>query len=64
METVQHDLFLPVSGIGYLAAMAQRGVTRTKTAIKSNRKLYSFIQRLRARRGAGAAGDNDDSDGD
>ena len=64
METVQHDLFLPVSGIGHLAAMAQRGVTRTKTAIKSNRKLYSFIQRLRARRGAGAAADNSDSDGD
>ncbi|GAC1042593.1 GNAT family N-acetyltransferase [Rhizobium sp. No.120] len=58
METVQHDLFLPVSAVGRLAAMASRGMTRTKVAIKSNKKLYSLIQRLRARRAAGAAADD------
>ncbi|WP_412064803.1 GNAT family N-acetyltransferase [Rhizobium sp. SYY.PMSO] len=51
METVQHDLILPISGIGRLAATAQRSITRAKAAIKSNRKLYAFVQRLRARRG-------------
>ncbi|NLS20898.1 GNAT family N-acetyltransferase [Rhizobium sp. P40RR-XXII] len=61
MKTVQHDLFLPISGMGHLAATAQRGMTRAKAAIKSNRKLYAFIQRMRARRGADAAvaGDTD-----
>ena len=63
METVQHDLFLPVSGVGRLAAMASRSMTRTKVAIKSNRKLYSLIQRLRARHAAGApAADGGDTD--
>ncbi|MBN8950915.1 MULTISPECIES: GNAT family N-acetyltransferase [unclassified Rhizobium] len=65
METVQHDLFLPISGLGHLAAMTQRGITRTKTAIKSNRKLYSFIQRLRARQGGDTAtADTGDGGGD
>ncbi|KAA1177793.1 GNAT family N-acetyltransferase [Rhizobium tropici] len=61
METVQHDLLLPISGLGLLAATAQRSMTRTKTAIKSNRKLYAFIQRMRTRRGADAtpAGETD-----
>ena len=63
VETVQYDLFLPISGMGHLAAMAQRGITRTKAAIKSNRKLYVFIQRMRARRGTDAAS-ADDSGGD
>ncbi|TWB20004.1 CelD/BcsL family acetyltransferase involved in cellulose biosynthesis [Rhizobium sp. ERR 1071] len=64
METVQYDLFLPVSGMGRLAAMANRVITRTKVAIKSNRKLYSFIQRLRARHGAGTASDDGGGDAD
>ncbi|WFU10116.1 GNAT family N-acetyltransferase [Rhizobium sp. CB3090] len=51
METTQHDLILPVSGIGHAAAFAQRGVTRAKAAIKTNPQLYGFIQRLRARQG-------------
>ncbi|MFK0163876.1 GNAT family N-acetyltransferase [Rhizobium sp. NPDC090279] len=62
METVQHDLFLPISGRGHLAAMTQRGIVRVKVAIKSNRKLYSFIQRLRARHGDGAAPNDGDGD--
>ena len=63
METVQHDLFLPVSGVGRLAAMASRSMTRTKVAIKSNRRLYSLIQQLRARHAAGApAADGGDTD--
>ncbi|GES44874.1 hypothetical protein RsS62_41260 [Rhizobium dioscoreae] len=64
METMQYDLFLPVSGMGRLAAMANRVITRTKVAIKSNRKLYSFIQRLRARHGAGTASDDGGGDAD
>ncbi|AYG65797.1 MULTISPECIES: GNAT family N-acetyltransferase [unclassified Rhizobium] len=63
METVQHDLFLPISGVGHLAATAQRSMTRMKAAIKSNRKLYAFIQRMRASRGANAAAAGD-GDGD
>lgn len=49
VETTQHDLFLPISATGHAAALIQRGITRTKTAIKGNRQLYTFIQRLRAR---------------
>ncbi|WP_414124662.1 GNAT family N-acetyltransferase [Rhizobium sp. BR 317] len=49
METTQHDLILPVSGIGHAAAFAQRGMTRAKAAIKTNPQLYGLIQRLRAR---------------
>ncbi|NRP85149.1 hypothetical protein GFPCMMHI_01030 [Ensifer adhaerens] len=63
METTQHDLFLPISGIGHVAALAERSITRAKAAIKSNRQLYGFIQRLRARRGAGpAVADENDRD--
>jgi len=63
METTQHDLFLPISGIGHVAALAERSITRAKAAIKSNRQLYTFIQRLRARRGAGpAVADENDRD--
>ncbi|MFB2563347.1 GNAT family N-acetyltransferase [Rhizobium sp. IMFF44] len=64
METVQYDLFLPVSGMGRLTATLNRIITRTKIAIKSNRKLYSFIQRLRARHGTGAASDDGGGDAD
>lgn len=64
VETVQHDLLLPISSMGRMAAMAQRGITHTKTAIKSNRKLYAFIQRLRARRGTGAVAAGSDGEGD
>jgi CelD/BcsL family acetyltransferase involved in cellulose biosynthesis len=47
-ETVQYDAILPISALGHVAAFAQRGVTRTKAAIKANPKIYGFIQRLRS----------------
>lgn len=47
-ETVHYDILLPVSALGRLAVIAQRGVTRTKAAIKSNPQLYALLQRLRA----------------
>ncbi|MGX5666358.1 GNAT family N-acetyltransferase [Rhizobium daejeonense] len=48
VETVQHDILLPISAAGHVASFAQRGVVRTKAVIKGNPQLYSFIQRLRA----------------
>lgn len=48
VETVQHDVLLPITAPGRLAAIAQRGVTRTKAVIKGNPQLYALIQRLRA----------------
>ena len=47
-ETVQHDLLLPLSRLGRLAAIAQKGLTRTKAAIKSKPQVYALVQRLRA----------------
>ncbi len=47
-ETVQHDILLPLTASGRLAAFTQRGVTRTKAAIKGNAHLYALLQRLRA----------------
>jgi CelD/BcsL family acetyltransferase involved in cellulose biosynthesis len=52
VETVQHDLILPISPRGRIAALAQRAVTRGKAAIKSSPLVYSVIQRLRARGGS------------
>ena len=48
LETPQYDVLLPVTGLGRLAALAQRGVTRTKAVIKANPQIYGFVQRLRA----------------
>jgi CelD/BcsL family acetyltransferase involved in cellulose biosynthesis len=48
-ETVQHDILLPVSALGRLAAVAHRGVNRGKAAIKGNPHIYALIQRFRAR---------------
>ena len=47
-ETVQYDVILPVTGLGRLAGLAQRGVTRTKAVIKANPQIYGFVQRLRS----------------
>jgi CelD/BcsL family acetyltransferase involved in cellulose biosynthesis len=55
VETVQHDLILPVSAVGHIAAFAQRGVTRAKVAIKASPWLYGLIQRQRARQGINAS---------
>lgn len=51
VETVQHDAILPMSAIGIAAALGQKSLTRIKATIKANPKIYSFIQRLRARHG-------------
>jgi CelD/BcsL family acetyltransferase involved in cellulose biosynthesis len=48
VETVQHDVILPISTRGRLAAVAQRAITRGKAAIKSNPMIYGFMQRMRA----------------
>lgn len=48
VETVHHDVILPISPRGHLAALAQRTTTRAKILIKKNPRIYSFIQRLRA----------------
>ncbi|UJW76823.1 GNAT family N-acetyltransferase [Rhizobium sp. SL42] len=47
-ETVHHDILMPLTASGRLAALAQRSVTRTKAAIKRNAHLYGLLQRLRA----------------
>ncbi|MHA7970642.1 GNAT family N-acetyltransferase [Rhizobium sp. CAU 1783] len=48
VETIQHDILLPISAAGRIASIAQRGVTRAKAVIKGNPQLYSVIQRMRA----------------
>lgn len=61
-ETAQYDAILPVSALGHVAAFAQRGVTRTKAAIKANPKIYGFIQRLRSQAGKAPAAEPADND--
>lgn len=58
-ETVQHDLILPITTTGHVAAFAQRGITRAKTAIKASPWLYGLIQRQRARQGINASSTED-----
>lgn len=48
VETIQHDVLLPVTAQGRLAAIAHRGMTKTKAVIKGNPQLYAIIQRLRS----------------
>lgn len=59
-ETVQHDILLPVSALGRFAAVAHRGVSRGKAAIKGNPHLYALIQRLRAQQDKAPAPESDD----
>lgn len=54
METVQHDILLPVTPLGKLAATAERSLTRSKAFIKGHPHLYSALQKLRARSNAQA----------
>ncbi|MBB4954292.1 CelD/BcsL family acetyltransferase involved in cellulose biosynthesis [Agrobacterium vitis] len=49
VETVQHDMLLPITPIGHGAASAQRLLIRTKAAIKDNPQLYAMVQKIRAR---------------
>ncbi|NWJ22874.1 GNAT family N-acetyltransferase [Rhizobium sp. RM] len=62
MMTVQHDIFLPLTLKGRLAASVFVAIARTKSAIKTNPTLYALIQRLRARTwdGGGSAASRDD----
>lgn len=60
IETVQHDMLLPVSRLGSMAAIAQRGVNRGKAAIKGNPHLYALIQRLRAQTSERSSPERDD----
>jgi CelD/BcsL family acetyltransferase involved in cellulose biosynthesis len=48
MQTMHHDILLPLRPAGHLAAITHRGMTRTKTMIKGNPHLYALIQRWRA----------------
>ncbi|WP_245446252.1 GNAT family N-acetyltransferase [Metarhizobium album] len=58
VETVQHDILLPISAVGRFAVVAQRGVTRTKAAIKGNPRVYALLQRLRAKTGPSESTDD------
>ncbi|WP_230987076.1 GNAT family N-acetyltransferase [Allorhizobium terrae] len=49
VETVHHDIVLPITPIGHIAANAQRLLTRTKSVIKSNPRLYACLQKIRAK---------------
>jgi CelD/BcsL family acetyltransferase involved in cellulose biosynthesis len=53
--TVQHDIFLPVTVKGRVAAAAYVAIARTKSLIKSNPALYALIQRFRAGRPTAAS---------
>lgn len=48
VETIQHDVYLPISAVGRLSSLTQKGLTRGKAVIKGNPQLYAMIQRLRA----------------
>lgn len=50
VETVQHDILLPVNLKGRFAAGFFHALTRAKAFIKANDTLYATIQRRRAKR--------------
>jgi CelD/BcsL family acetyltransferase involved in cellulose biosynthesis len=52
-ETVQHDILLPVGLKGLLLAWQHLAVTRAKTIVKRNDRLYAMAQRWRSRHGSG-----------
>lgn len=47
VETPHHDIVLPLTVRGRLAAGVHRLIVRTKRAIKSNRSVYAAVQRFR-----------------
>ncbi len=51
-ETVQKDVFLPLTAIGRLAALKGEASIQAKKLIKLNPALYAFIQRIRSRSNA------------
>ncbi|MDH4440116.1 MAG: GNAT family N-acetyltransferase [Rhizobium sp.] len=66
-ETLHHDLIVSITTRGRLAEQILKGLTRVKSAVKTNARLYALIQRVRASgtKGVGpapgqsAAGDGD-----
>lgn len=48
-ETVHHDILVPVTPLGKLAAITHRSATRTKAAIKNKPQIYGLLQRVRAK---------------
>lgn len=60
LKTAQHDILLPLSPAGHLAAMTHRSMTRTKSFIKGNPHLYALVQRLRAQRTVASPTKTDD----
>jgi len=55
VETVQRDIVLPLTLRGRIAAWSHRTIVSMKSAIKKNRQVYAFVQRLRQRRQGAAA---------
>ena len=49
VETVQHDIFLPVTMTGRLAAQIYTASAKAKAIVKANPNFYAAIQRLRAK---------------
>lgn len=52
VETAQHDIILPLTRRGRLAAFIHRTIVRTKSAIKKNPRVYNLMQRIRRKRQA------------
>ncbi|MBT9368355.1 GNAT family N-acetyltransferase [Rhizobium sp. CSW-27] len=48
VETVLHDLLIPLTPTGRLAASLHRAMVATKAVLKRNAALYHLLQRLRA----------------
>lgn len=48
VETVHHDILIPVNATGRLGRIMALATVRAKTSVKSNPKLYAFLQKLRA----------------
>jgi CelD/BcsL family acetyltransferase involved in cellulose biosynthesis len=55
VETVQHDILIPVTWKGALARPLLLAMAKAKAAVKRNRQLYALMQRWRASRGQSGA---------
>lgn len=51
VETVQHDIFLPITLTGKLAAQFYMVSAKAKAIIKANPKIYASIQKFRSKLG-------------
>jgi CelD/BcsL family acetyltransferase involved in cellulose biosynthesis len=52
VETIQHDIFIPVSLKGKLAAWVLMATAKAKAVIKANPRLYAWFQEMRSKTGA------------